>query len=80
MRGYGSRAYAISTQRFFTRAQKLHGGGGGDCPQLLAKFDVNTQRKIPFEIGSEEVGQLSRDIFRPMILRYFLSASKRPVD
>ena len=28
----------------------------------------------------EEVGQLSRDIFRPMILRYFLSASKRPVD
>ena len=30
--------------------------------------------------GAEEVGQLSRDIFRPMILRYFLSASKRPVD
>ena len=29
---------------------------------------------------TEEVGQLSRDIFRPMILRYFLSASKRPVD
>ena len=28
----------------------------------------------------EEVGQLSRDIFRPMILRYFLSGSKRPVD
>ena len=28
----------------------------------------------------EEVEQLSRDIFRPMILRYFLSASRRPVD
>ena len=33
-----------------------------------------------FHMDSEEVGQLSRDIFRPMILRYFLSASKRPVD
>ena len=29
---------------------------------------------------AEEVGQLSHDIFRPMILRYFLSVSKRPVD
>ena len=26
MRGYGSRAYATSTQRFFTRARKLSGG------------------------------------------------------
>ena len=33
-----------------------------------------------FNYAAEEVGQLSRDIFRPMILRYFLSASKRPVD
>ena len=30
--------------------------------------------------GPVEVGQLSRNIFRPMMLRYFLSASKRPVD
>ena len=29
---------------------------------------------------AEEVGQLSCDIFRPMILRYFLSASTRPVN
>ena len=26
MRGYGSHAYATSTQRFFTRARKLSGG------------------------------------------------------
>ena len=26
MRGYGSRAYATSTQRFFMRARKLSGG------------------------------------------------------
>ena len=33
-----------------------------------------------FASHPEEVGQLSRDILRPMILRYFLSASKRPHD
>ena len=33
-----------------------------------------------YRIRREEVGQLSRDIFRPVILRYFLSACKRPVD
>ena len=40
MRGYGSRTYATSTQRFFMRAQKL---SGGSCPQLLAKFNINTE-------------------------------------
>ena len=35
---------------------------------------------ILVSLVTEEVGQLSHDIFRPMILRYFLSVSKRPVD
>ena len=53
-------------------SRELENYQGGSCPQLLAKFNINTQRKIPLGIGL-------RAAFAPLPPVKFSSSREKPL-